>query len=137
MKISYKLREALENLEPIDDKQERLSLLVDMGSSQEWRLPEAERTEENRIKGCVSAAWLAGSLENGQCRFRCAADSPLVLGLLGYLCSFFSGLEPNEVRLAQEDPLSSLGVKQNLSATRQNGLTQARERIRQIATALS
>ncbi len=137
MTIADKLRQLTETYEPITDPLERMSLVVDSGSHSGTLLPEAKRTDENRIRGCVSAAWLSGELCDGLCRFRCAADSPLVQGLLACLCSFFSGLTASEIAASNEDPLTTLGLTRNLSPTRQNGLRHARERIREIAKGLS
>lgn len=133
---SEKLTHLLEYFAPIEDPQERLSLLVEQAASATLRLPEQERTDERRIQGCVSAAWVSGELIDGKCHFRCAADSPLVAGLLACLCSFFSDLSPAEVASSKEDPLESLGLKRNLSPTRQNGLAHARTRIQTLAQML-
>jgi len=136
MTIADKLRQLSETYEPITDPLERMSLVVDSGSHSGTLLPEDRRKDEHRIRGCVSAAWLSGELKDGVCHFRCAADSPLVQGLLACLCSFFSGLPASEVAASNEDPLVTLGLTRNLSPTRQNGLRHARERIREIAKSL-
>jgi cysteine desulfuration protein SufE len=133
MTIADKLRQLSDTYEPITDPLERMTLVVDSGSHSGTLLPEEKRNEETRIRGCVSAAWLSGELRDGLCQYRCAADSPLVLGLLACLCSFFSGLPAGEVAASTGDPLETLGLTRNLSPTRQNGLRHARERIREIA----
>ncbi|MFA5266074.1 MAG: SufE family protein [Opitutaceae bacterium] len=137
MTIPDKLRLLVETYEPIADPLERMALVVESGGHPGTLLPEAKRNEETRIRGCVSAAWISGELHEGASHFRCAADSPLVQGLLACLCSFFSGLPASEVAASDEDPLATLGLTRNLSPTRQNGLRHARERIREIARSLA
>jgi cysteine desulfuration protein SufE len=131
-----KLQRLIDEFALIDDPQERMALVVDRSR----RLPplsEGERTETHRVRGCVSQAWIVGELRDRRCRFRCDADSPLVKGLLALLCEFFSDAPPDEIAASAADPLGALGLTHHLSPTRQNGLAQARVRIREIATQLS
>jgi cysteine desulfuration protein SufE len=136
MTLTEKLEFLLADYEPIADPQERMALVVESIPAA-TRLPEALRTDEHRIRGCISAAWLVGELKDGHCQFRCAADSPLVGGLLACLCHYFSGATPAEIINCELDPLLSLGLTRNLSPTRLNGLTQARRRIRDLAASLA
>lgn len=121
----------------IDDPQERLALAVDRGR-RFASLPENARTEAHRIRGCISQAWLSGErTAEGLTRFHCDADSPLVKGLLGLLCEFFSNASAAEVAACELDPLAALRLTRDLSPTRQNGLAHARTRIREIAATLA
>jgi len=136
MLLPLKLEEIRATYEPITDPQERMSLVVDSAPAR-TRLPEAQRSAESRVPACISAAWISAELKDGKCLFRCAADSPLVAGLLAFLCDFFSDATPEEIMSSSADPLSSLGLSRNLSPTRLNGLTSARRRIVELATALA
>ena len=132
MSLAQKLEELLANYDPISDPQERMALVVDSAPAR-TRLPEAQRLDSLRIKACISAAWLSCSLVEGRCQFRCAADSPLVAGLLACLCDFFNDATPSEIASSSLDPLAALGLTKSLSPTRLNGLTHARLRIRDLA----
>ncbi len=123
----------IDDLGLIEDAQERLSAVVDRARSRP-PLPEAERTEGNRVKGCVSLAWVVGEVRDGRCHFRCDADSPLVRGLLVLLCDLYSGTTPAEVAATEPALLEQLGLAQNLSPTRLNGLRSVRAKIRAFAT---
>jgi len=98
-------------------------------------LPENERTEMNRVKGCVSLAWVVGEVRDGRCYFRSDADSPLVRGLLVLLCDLYSGATPAEVAATEPALLEELGLAKNLSPTRLNGLRSVRAKIREFAAA--
>jgi cysteine desulfuration protein SufE len=98
-------------------------------------LAESERTEANRVKGCVSLAWVVGELRDGRCNFRSDADSPLVRGLLVLLCDFYSGATPADVVATEPALLEALGLARNLSPTRLNGLRSVRAKIREFAAA--
>ncbi len=120
----------------IDDPQERLSFAVDRGRHHA-SLPADAHTDAHLIPGCVSQAWITGELtREGLTRFRCDAASPLVKGLLGLLCEFFSNAPAAEVALCELDPLATLRLTRDLTPTRQNGLAHARARIREIAARL-
>ena len=124
----------IEDLSIIDDPQERLSLVVDRARKRP-PLPEAERTEAHRVRGCVSQAWIVGELRDGRCHFRVDADSPLVRGLLKLLCDFYSGGTPAEVAATEPVLFEELGLARNLSPTRLNGLRSVRAAIRDFALA--
>lgn len=124
----------IEDLAIIDDPQERLSLVVDR-ARQRPALPEAERTEAHRVKGCISQAWLVGERRDGRCYFRCDADSPLVRGLVVLLCDLYSDAPPAEILATEPDLIEKLGLARNLSPTRLNGLRSVRAAIRAFAAA--
>ncbi|SDR78600.1 cysteine desulfuration protein SufE [Opitutus sp. GAS368] len=120
--------------EIIPDPQERLAAVVDQARKRP-PLPDTARTEANRVKGCVSLAWIVGELRDGRCFFRSDADSPLVRGLLVLLCDFYSGATPAEVMATEPALLEELGLARNLSPTRLNGLRSVRAKIREFAAA--
>lgn len=132
MPLTRKLAQLVEDLAIIDDPQERLTLVVDR-ARRLAPLPAAERTDAHRVPGCVSVVWLAGELHDSHCRFRCHAESPIVHGLVALLCEFFSGFPPAAIAASDVDPLVTLGLAQNLSPTRRNGLASARATIRAFA----
>jgi cysteine desulfuration protein SufE len=112
-------------LGPIDDPQERLTVAIGWKFAMAPLRPD-ERTEDRLVRGCVSRVWLAAEMEEGRCRFRVDADSPLVRGLVAMLCGIYDGATPAEV--IEEEPvvLTELGILKNLSPTRQNGLAAVR-----------
>ena len=132
MTLAEKQQQLVADYAIIDDPQERLAAVVDQARRRP-PLPTTERTEANRVKGCVSLAWLVGEVRDGCCHFRGDADSPLVRGLLVLLCDFYSGATPAEVAATEPSLLEQLGLDRNLSPTRLNGLRSVRARIRDFA----
>ena len=133
MTLAEKHQQMIDDLALIEDPQERLSAVVDRARSRP-PLSEAERTEANRVRGCVSLAWIAAEMRDGRCHFRCDADSPLVRGLLVLLCDLYSGATAAEVAVTEPVLLEQLGLAQNLSPTRLNGLRSVRAKIRDFAS---
>jgi cysteine desulfuration protein SufE len=132
--LAEKQTQMIEDLAIIDDPQERLSLVVDRARKRP-PLPEAERTEAHRVKGCVSQAWIVGERRDGRCYFRCDADSPLVRGLLVLLCDLYSDATPADIIATEPVLVEELGLARNLSPTRLNGLRSVRATIRAFAAA--
>jgi cysteine desulfuration protein SufE len=130
--LAEKQQQLIADLLIVDDAQERLVLVVDR-ARQRPALPAAERTDENRVKGCVSQAWVVAEVRDGLCQFRCDADSPLVRGLLMLLCDFYSGATPADVVATEPTLFEHLGLARNLSPTRLNGLASVRAKIRDFA----
>lgn len=134
MSLATKQQQLVADYAIIDDPQERLAAVVSQARRRP-ALPAAERTEANRVRGCVSLAWVVGEVRDGHCHFRCDADSPLVRGLLVLLGDFYSGGTPVEVAATEPALIEQLGLDRSLSPTRLNGLRSVRAKIRDFAAA--
>jgi cysteine desulfuration protein SufE len=136
MTVADRERILLEELALMPDPHERLAHLIRRAERRPV-LAASERVDAALVPGCVSRVWLAGSLENGRCHFRVAADSPMVLGLMGLLCDVYEGGTPEEVAAFDSDVFARSGLDRALSPTRLQGLAHARARINFIAAALA
>ena len=134
--LAEKQQQLADDLAIIDDPQERLSAVVDR-ARRLAPLPASDRSDANRVAGCVSQVWLIGELRDGRLHLRCDADGPLVKGLVAFLCEFFTGATPAEITASDANPLAALGLIRNLSPTRQNGLAAVRARIKELAKLMS
>lgn len=134
MHLLEKQRQLVAKYRVIEDAHERLAAITARG--RKWPAPsDAERTEATRVQGCVSPVWLAGSVEDGRCRFRVAAESSLVLGLAALLCELYDGESPAEIVAVEPELMQELGLDRQLSPTRLNGLANVRRVIREFAAA--
>jgi cysteine desulfuration protein SufE len=130
--VTDRQHQFLEDLNLIEDPQERLTIIVDR-ARRHPALPDNLRTDAQRVPGCVSQVWLVSELADGLCRFRCDAEGPLVKGLVALLSDYFSDTSPADIVSDDTDPLAALGLLRNLSPTRQNGLAAVRKAIRNFA----
>ncbi len=121
MTLREKIDHLVEDLAVIENRQERLAAVVDRARRTPG-LRDEERVDSNRVPGCISSVWVVGELRTGRCHFRCDADGPLVKGLVAFLCEAYDGAPPEEIAADQLDPLGALGLRQDLTPTRQNGL---------------
>ena len=134
MPLAEKQRQLAARFAVIDDAHERLAAIVARG--QRWpEVAAEERTETRRVAGCVSAVWLAGSVENGRCHFRVAAVSSLVKGLAALLAELYDGETPASIVAWEPGLLAALGLERQLSPTRLHGLAHIRRAIREFAAA--
>ena len=134
--IDSALAELADEFELLGDWEERYRYVIDLGRDL-VPLTEAERSEENRVRGCASQVWLV--TEPGQAgilRFRGDSDAHIVRGLIAILMRLYSGRTPTEI-LAFDigGALDGLGLTGALSQQRSNGLRSMVERIRRAAAA--
>ena len=132
MFLADKLRRLVEDFAVLEDPQDRLATLVNRAKKRP-PLPADQRSDVNRVRGCVSVVWLVGEVRDGHCTFRSEAESPLVGALVGFLCEFFSDATATEIATTDLDPLAALDLIRNLSPTRRNGLASALATIRALA----
>ncbi len=131
MTVSEKQAQLIEDLQIVEDVQERLSAVVSRFARRSL-LP-AQRINEWKVPGCVSNVWLVPELRDGCCHFAFDADSPMVKGLVGLLCEVYDGGRPEQIAATGPELWSKLGFLKLLSPTRLNGLAAVRARIKTFA----
>jgi cysteine desulfuration protein SufE len=130
-----------ENLSFLDDWEDRLNYLIELGQALP-PIPDADKTAENKVKGCVSNVWLVSSVDRsgGQpvMSFRGQSDAIITKGLVAVLIALNSGRPAAEI--AETDAIAwfgKLGLSEHLGMQRSNGLVAMVNRIRSEAKALS
>ena len=115
-----------------EDPQERLSFVQDR-IRRKPPLPDALRTEENLVKGCLTKVWLFPSLSAGRCTFEVDSESPMVRSLAALIAEPFSDSTPQEVLEFQCRILEESGLQKRITPTRLHGLAQLEGAIRCFA----
>ncbi|KWT64961.1 Sulfur acceptor protein SufE for iron-sulfur cluster assembly [Hyphomicrobium sulfonivorans] len=123
----------------LDDWEDRYRYLIELGRTLA-PLPEEERTEANKVRGCASQVWLATRIEpnNGASTLHFVADSDahIVRGLIAILIAIYDGKTVDEVLYTDADPiLSKLGLKEHITPQRSNGFASMVARVRSDAAA--
>ena len=100
-------------------------------------LPEAERTDASRVRGCASQVWLVSErTPDGRLVFRADSDAHLVRGLIAVVLKLYSGRTPAEIlAFDAEGAVKRLGLDGALTSQRANGLRAMLDRIRADAAA--
>lgn len=132
------LEELYEEFEDLVDWEDRCDFLIDLGFELPG-LPDAVKTEDNRVHGCQSNVWLIAQLQNGEnprLHIEADSDAMIVKGLIAVLLMVFDGRTPQEILETDvREIFGKLGLNQHLSTQRKNGLSGMVERIRTIARA--
>lgn len=125
-----------ETFEFFDDWEDRYRYLIELGRGLEG-LDEGDRTEENRVQGCVSNVWMVTSVLEGspvRLEFRADSDAHIVRGLVAILLAVYSGRSPEQILAVDIRALfEELDLGSHLSPSRSNGFFSMVERIRGTA----
>ena len=89
------------------------------------------------IEGCQSKVWLYPSFENGKIFFTADSDAIITRGIVALLIRVLSGRTPAEIISADLYFIDRIGLHQNLSPTRSNGLLSMVKQIRLYAIAFN
>ena len=111
----------IEEFEGFEDWMDKYSLIMDMASSLE-PLDEKYKNDQNLIEGCQSRVWLQADFVDGNIIFKGDSDALIVKGIVAMLISTLSGHSPKEILESDLYFIEKIGLKENLSPTRSNGL---------------
>ena len=137
---SITVEQLISDFEECFDWDDRFRYVIDLGK----KLPPLDtsvKTEENRILGCQSDAWMVAEVrEEGGRRLYFAADSDtfIVKGLIAVVVVAYSGKTPSEILAFDIDALfDQLDLKKHLSPVRGNGLVAMVKKIKALAAEYS
>jgi cysteine desulfuration protein SufE len=111
----------IEDFGLFDDWMDRYRFLIDLGRGLP-PYPDNLRTDEWRVKGCINRAWLHGEVRDGRVYYQASSESEIVAGLIALLLKVYSGRRPEEVVDNPPDFLQKIGVWENITSNRINGL---------------
>ena len=127
-------QQIVEEFSVFDDWLDRYNYLIELGND----LPEIDpkyRTTEYLINGCQSKVWLHADLVNGRVEFNADSDALIVKGIVALLVKVLSGRTPAEILENDLSFIDEIGLRQNLSPTRSNGLLAMVKKMRLYALA--
>ena len=80
------------------------------------------KTNEYLINGCQSKVWLRADLLDGKIRFTADSDAIITKGIVSLLIRVLSDRDPEEIMDTDLVFIDRIGLRENLSPTRSNGL---------------
>jgi cysteine desulfuration protein SufE len=80
------------------------------------------KTNEYLINGCQSKVWLKSDLVDGKVRFTADSDAIITKGIVSLLIRVLSDRDPAEIMDTDLFFIDRIGLRENLSPTRSNGL---------------
>jgi cysteine desulfurase/selenocysteine lyase len=130
----------VEAFEFLEDWNDRYQYIIDLGRKIP-PLPDEFRTEDRRVRGCQSTVYLHTREKPGTAdvlEFLADSDADIVRGLIGLLERVLSGQRARDILAFDVEAFfARLGLNQNLSMGRRNGLAAMVQRIRASAAALA
>jgi cysteine desulfuration protein SufE len=129
--LNMNIEEIVDNFGLFDDWEERYRYLIDLGGRLA-PMDEALKTEETRVRGCMSQVWMVMKWDkDNRLSLLADSDAQIVKGLIAVLCTIFQGKTAEEIAQTDVDLIfGKLGLDQHLSPNRRNGFYAMVERIR-------
>ena len=128
--------EIIEEFELFDDWADKYEYIIDLGKKLKG-LPEAQKTEDNIIKGCQSRVWLNARKKDNSLIFEADSEAIIVKGLVNMLIRVLSGHSPKEIAESDLYFMDKIGMSSHLAQTRSNGLASMVKQMKNYAIAYS
>lgn len=119
--LKEKQAEIIDNFSLYEEWLDKYEYLIELGKSLQ-SYPEENKTEDKLIKGCQSRVWLDYKAEGGRIFFSADSDAIITKGIISLLVRVYSGRTAKEIAEDDFSFINEIGLKENLSPTRANGL---------------
>ena len=113
--------EIIEEFSVYEDWLDKYNYLIELSKE----LPPIDvkyKTKENLINGCQSKVWLNADYKDGIMEYQADSDAIITKGIIALLIKILSGRKAEEIMHADLFFIDQIGLRQNLSPTRSNGL---------------
>lgn len=134
MSIQEIENQIIEEFSVFTDWLDKYEYIIELGKSVPM-LDENLKTEENLIKGCQSRVWLGCKEEDGKLYFAADSDAIITKGIISLLIRVYNGQTPKAILESNLSFIEAIGLQENLSPTRANGLLSMIKQIRVYALA--
>ena len=129
-------KEIIEDFAMFDDWIQKYEYLIDLGKELS-PIDEKYKTEDNLIRGCQSRVWLHAKHTDGKIIYTADSDAIMSKGIVAILINVLSGQSPSEIATAKLDFINKIGLKEQLSPTRANGLVSMIKKMKLYAIAFN
>ena len=126
--------EIIEEFSVFDDWLDKYDYLIGLSETLPAIAPE-HRTERYLIEGCQSRVWVDAKLEDGRVYYAADSDAIITKGIIALLIRVLNGRTPQEILATDLYFIDAIGLKENLSPTRSNGLLAMLNQMRLYALA--
>ena len=128
--------EIVEDFGMFDDWMQKYEYLIDLGNELA-PIKDQYKTEDNLIKGCQSRVWLHAEHTQGKIIFTADSDAIMTKGIVAILITVLSNQAPKDIATAKLDFINEIGLKDQLSHTRANGLVSMIKKMKLYAIAFN
>ena len=128
--------EIIEEFSVFEDWLDKYDYLISLSDSLPVIDP-AHKTEQYIIEGCQSRVWVDARLEDGKVYYSADSDAIIVKGILALLIRAMQGRTPQQILDLDLYFIEEIGLQENLSPTRGNGVLATIKQMRLFALAFS
>ena len=100
-------------------------------------IADEHRTDNYVIKGCQSRVWVDARLKDGKVYFAADSDAIITKGIIALLIRVMNGRTPQEILDLELYFIDAIGLGENLSPTRSNGLVAMIKQMKMYALAFN
>ena len=122
----------IDDFSVFDQWLDKYEYLIEMGKNLP-PFPETEKNEQNLIQGCQSRVWLSTRFHDGMIEFLADSDAIITKGIIGLLIRVLNHRTPQEILDTELYFIDKIGLSQNLSPTRANGLVSMIKQMKRYA----
>ena len=128
--------EIIDDFNMFDDWIQKYEYLIELGKDLPL-LNSAYKIEDNLIKGCQSQVWLHAEKKNDTIIFTSDSDAIMTKGIIALLIRVLSHHSPQEIAESELNFIAEIGITDQLSPTRANGLVSMIKQMKIYAIALN
>ena len=137
MTINQIQDEIIEEFSVYEEWLDKYEYLIELGNSL-GQIDESKKTPDNIIQGCQSRVWLDCKMnDDGTLTFTADSDAIITKGIIALLIRAVNNQKPQDIINADLYFIENIGLKENLSPTRANGLLAMIKQIRYYALAFN
>lgn len=125
----------IEEFAIFDEWLDKYEYLIELSDSLPMIAAE-HRTEQYVIKGCQSKVWVDARVDDGKIFFSADSDAIITKGIIALLIRVMNGRTPQEIVDLDLYFIDAIGLGENLSPTRSNGLIAMIKQMKMYALAL-
>jgi len=124
----------VEEFSLFDDWLDKYEYIIELGKSMPM-IGKGKKVEDKLISGCQSNVWLDCREEDGRLYFTADSDAIITKGIISLLIRVCDGRTPKEIMDFDFSFIGKIGLKENLSPTRANGLLSMIKKMKMYAVA--
>lgn len=126
----------IEEFSIFDDWLDKYDYLIELSDTLP-AIADEHRTDNYIIKGCQSRVWVDARLEDGKVFFTADSDAIITKGIIALLIRVMNGRTPQELLDMDLYFIDAIGLGENLSPTRSNGLLAMIKQMKMYALAFN
>ena len=132
--IQEKQEEILKEFDLFEDWMGKYEYIIELGKTLPM-IDNKHKTDNNLIKGCQSRVWLHADEQDGKILYSADSDAIITKGIVAILIRVLSNQTAEEIVKADLAFIDEIGLKEQLSQTRANGLVSMIKEIKLYALA--